>query len=54
MHTHREASKVVKDVDLSYLTLTALTLEEMKRRRRRGEKREKKRDEDARRRRRNN
>lgn len=32
--THTEkASKVVKDVDLSYLTLTALTLERMKRKR---------------------
>lgn len=28
-----KASKVVKDVDLSYLTLTALTLERMKRKR---------------------
>lgn len=31
----KKAPKVVKDVDLSYLTLTALTLEEMKRKERR-------------------
>lgn len=34
-HTHtKKSSKVVEDVDLSYLSLTAVTLEEMKRKRR--------------------
>lgn len=42
-HAHTEkASRVVIDVDLSYLTLTALTLEKMKRKRRGGEKGENK------------